>query len=283
MFRFLTLAFGLLLWSAQARTETLRPLFYVVEKDGQTAHLLGTIHHGVNHSELPAPIRAAAAAAASVVIETDLIRAQPLMAAAFPPGAPGSLRDQLNETEWTRFETALRALSAQTADPAAFMATIDRLHPVIANLYFGLASLPPTREPMDAILLRDALAAGKPLQYFEEPESQVELLAQTQNLAGLRRALNLAEGEMLAQVEALVRAYRAGDAERMLEVFRAQMSEEDYRLVLRDRNERWMEKFDAIFAHPGAEFIAVGAGHLIGPDSLVIALRARGYAVTPAR
>ncbi|MBX3018182.1 MAG: TraB/GumN family protein [Bdellovibrionaceae bacterium] len=83
---FFVLFLGLLLSVSETRSETLRPFFYRIEKDGKVAHLLGTIHSGVNYSELPSSLREIAKASASLVIETDLIKAQPLTDAAYRSG-----------------------------------------------------------------------------------------------------------------------------------------------------------------------------------------------------
>jgi hypothetical protein len=47
-----------------------------------------------------------------------------------------------------------------------------------------------------------------------------------------------------------------------------------------DRNRRWLEPIREALAGTGTHFIAVGAGHLTGPDGLPELLRAEGLTVT---
>lgn len=46
------------------------------------------------------------------------------------------------------------------------------------------------------------------------------------------------------------------------------------------RNEAWLRRLPEIFAD-GSALVVVGAGHLVGPDGLIVRLRAAGYDVTP--
>jgi len=45
------------------------------------------------------------------------------------------------------------------------------------------------------------------------------------------------------------------------------------------RNERWVNAITAMIKGSGVKFIAVGAGHLAGPDSVQNALKRRGVRV----
>lgn len=56
-------------------------------------------------------------------------------------------------------------------------------------------------------------------------------------------------------------------------------SREAYDALLVNRNARWIPKIEAMLDSPGTVFIAVGAGHLAGPDSVIEMLRTEGYEV----
>ena len=49
--------------------------------------------------------------------------------------------------------------------------------------------------------------------------------------------------------------------------------------LLADRNARWASVIVRRMARPGRVFVAVGAGHLVGPGSVVELLRKRGLKV----
>jgi uncharacterized protein YbaP (TraB family) len=49
-----------------------------------------------------------------------------------------------------------------------------------------------------------------------------------------------------------------------------------YRIMFTERNARWADWVAARMRTPGTVFVAVGAGHLAGPDSLLVRLAQRG-------
>mgnify|MGYP000306409678 CR=1 FL=1 len=52
-----------------------------------------------------------------------------------------------------------------------------------------------------------------------------------------------------------------------------------YQSLLVKRNQAWVPQIEAMLEQPGSVFIAVGAGHLAGPDSVIVMLRDKGYTV----
>jgi uncharacterized protein YbaP (TraB family) len=57
------------------------------------------------------------------------------------------------------------------------------------------------------------------------------------------------------------------------------LGDEAYEAILVRRNARWVPQIEAMLDRPGQIFIAVGAGHLAGPDSVITMLRQRGHTV----
>ena len=53
-----------------------------------------------------------------------------------------------------------------------------------------------------------------------------------------------------------------------------------YKLMLVERNQRWLPQLERLFASPGVELVVVGSAHLTGPDGLISQLIARGYRVS---
>ena len=49
-----------------------------------------------------------------------------------------------------------------------------------------------------------------------------------------------------------------------------------YRMMFTERNERWADWIRARLQTPGTVFVAVGAGHLAGKDSVLVKLAERG-------
>ena len=73
-------------------------------------------------------------------------------------------------------------------------------------------------------------------------------------------------------------AWKRGDQRvfvQMLDQLKA-ASPETYRMMFTERNERWADWIRARMQTPGTVFVAVGAGHLAGSDSLLVRLAERG-------
>jgi uncharacterized protein YbaP (TraB family) len=73
-------------------------------------------------------------------------------------------------------------------------------------------------------------------------------------------------------------AWKRGDQSvfvRMLDQLRTN-SPDTYRMMFTDRNGRWADWIAARMQTPGTVFVAVGAGHLAGKDSLLVRLAQKG-------
>ena len=55
----------------------------------------------------------------------------------------------------------------------------------------------------------------------------------------------------------------------------------DIDALLKNRNEDWASKIEVMLKGSGVSFIAVGAGHLVGPDSVQNRLALRGISAMP--
>jgi uncharacterized protein YbaP (TraB family) len=84
-----------------------------------------------------------------------------------------------------------------------------------------------------------------------------------------------------ADMAKLTDLWQAGDVDGIARDFDAEMRATPLlrERLLVARNKRWADWIAGIMARPGKVFIAVGAGHLGGPDGLLAQLRARGLAV----
>jgi uncharacterized protein len=102
-------------------------------------------------------------------------------------------------------------------------------------------------------------------------EQEIEFLAVS--MRQIRETPQLL-GEMLA-------AYRTGDIAGMQKTLNAAMDEVPSvrKRILHDRHERWLPQIQKMLAEGRSTFVCVGAAHLVGPDSVVAMLRARGVKV----
>ncbi len=150
-----------------------------------------------------------------------------------------------------------------------------------------------TREPLDAVIFNAAKAA----EGLETPEEQVAGLdsltraEQTHLLASTLDLLDKYRKEGLDPVEQLLAPYVDGDALRLYAAVRESYDPSnpvDAKVVKRlfdDRNVRFAQRIDARLRREEGKSIvvAIGAGHLIGPGSVVELLGKKGWKLERVR
>ncbi len=137
---------------------------------------------------------------------------------------------------------------------------------------------------VEHVLEVEAQNAGKTRRYFETSEQQLNFFATLPmdvEIGFLRATLK----EILQNSEdtdAMNKAWARG-VTKTLEGYLDEMTKEAgpeiYAALIRDRNKAWAEEIDTMMKGKGKIFIAVGAAHLLGPDSVPALLRAKGYKV----
>jgi uncharacterized protein len=136
---------------------------------------------------------------------------------------------------------------------------------------------------LDKHFYDQAKADGKATQGLETAEYQISRLdgmtmEQQEHL--LAESLKELDDEK-ANMKKLVDAWRSGDAPTVEKIVLSDLKAEPvlYQRLLVERNRNWMPKIEALFARPKHALVVVGAAHLVGPDGLLAALRAKGYTV----
>lgn len=136
---------------------------------------------------------------------------------------------------------------------------------------------------VEPTLTARAKAANKPVIGLETPEFQLRLfdgLSETD-----QRALLDATVDDLStardDTNALIAYWQAGETEALGNDLDKQLRATPAlsKILLADRNARWADWIATALQRPGKVFIAVGAGHLAGPDSLIVMLRRKGLTV----
>ena len=143
----------------------------------------------------------------------------------------------------------------------------------------------------DMVLRHAAEAEGKEVEGLETLQLQIDMFNRMpiapaplrtaaapaprvgQPVAGGRQMESLSNA--MADMQA---AWKRGDQSvfaGMLEQLKT-TSPDAYRMMFTERNERWADWIRARMQMPGTVFVAVGAGHLAGKDSLLVRLAERG-------
>lgn len=284
--------------SAGSGCSTIRkPFYYEIQRDGQTHHALGTIHLGVESSDLPGFVR------------EDFERSRTFVSEITPDFFKNGKLRQKDKGWYARdFEDRIRKrrrlsekLSAaawgklkpivEAKLPADSRALADFLPPALA---YGIAFSEPSDEQvevtrgeyyalrdgrLDFELYADSIKAGQ-FQIALDDSAQVNACLETLEIDALEEALTLGRQPTMTRLMNLVRAYRAGDETELLASgSRATAPATASSCLLEDRNRHWAQAFEHMDSSRGPYFVAVGARHLVGPGNLLKMLEARGYSV----
>ncbi|MGB3497510.1 MAG: TraB/GumN family protein [Rhodanobacter lindaniclasticus] len=265
---------------------TAKPALWVVKDADTTIYLFGTVHLLPNDTDWRYPaLDQALAASDSLTIELtddDPVRMQALVLQyGLDPGHP--LSGKLSAAE-----NATLAKAAQTVGVPGGVNTLQMMRPWLAGLTLAVAPLLKAgMDPahgVDKLLKAQMQAAGKPVDGLETAEQQIRFLADLPadvELEFLRSTLrDVDKGS--TELTTLIDAWKNGDVAtiaRIEDEDLVQHAPELYQRLLVQRNQAWATKITAMLQKPGTFFIAVGAAHLAGPDSVQEQVETRGTSV----
>jgi uncharacterized protein YbaP (TraB family) len=134
----------------------------------------------------------------------------------------------------------------------------------------------------DMVLRRAAEASGKPVAGLESFEFQLNMFSRIpqQPTPSVRTAQDVSSvGNLAIVMGQLQAAWNRGDPEiftTMLDQMRTN-SPESYNVMFTQRNSNWANWIARRLQKPGTVFVAVGTGHLAGPDSIQAKLTQLGF------
>ena len=168
---------------------------------------------------------------------------------------------------------------------------MDVFRPWLAALTLSVAPLTAAgydpQSGVELTLKARADAAGKPIHGFETIDKQVRILAgmsESDQLAFLASTLDSYE-DATVELDRMVGAWATGDVALLEEIAVDEMQSESpalYEALLVRRNTDWANQIQTMLEGSGTLFIAVGAAHLAGDDSVQEILEDRGVNVEVA-
>jgi uncharacterized protein YbaP (TraB family) len=260
-----------------------RPALWAVKDADTTIYLFGTVHLLPNDADWhDATLDRAVADSQALYIELTDDAPGNMMALVLRYGldAAHPLSSQLDADEQQR----LRTVATEAGVPGGMQA-LNVMRPWLAALTLTTAPLLKAgldpEHGVDKQLKAQMSAAGKQVFGLETAEQQMRFLAdmpQEVQLDFLRSAMRDAD-KGPTQLPRLIDAWKDGDVAtiaRLEDEDMRQTAPELYQRLLVQRNEAWATKIAALLQHPGTVFIAVGAAHLAGPDSVQAQLHKLG-------
>jgi uncharacterized protein YbaP (TraB family) len=140
--------------------------------------------------------------------------------------------------------------------------------------------LGPSEDNPEAVLAGKAKEAGKGMMYFETADQQIGYLSsapEAAQLVQLRQAIDEAAGgkDEYGPIET---GWLAGDVAAIAANVEQARKEDpaSYDVVFRQRNVRFAARIEEMLQGHGTVFVAIGAGHFAGPESVIALLEKQG-------
>lgn len=264
------------------------PALWVVRDADSTLYLFGSVHVLRPTTGWASPrVEAAFDSASDIWFEIsnpdDQAAIMPLIQQhGLSPETP--LSSRLTPEENAELDAAAQAMGASAAQ-------LQPMKPWLAALSLSVAPLIKAgydpKSGVELVLKARAEAAGKPIHGFETIDKQIGILAGLPDdvqLVFLRETLKDYENAA-TKLDEMVEAWARGDVATLDRVTITEMKEASpalYQAILVDRNTDWANQIQTLLEGSGTAFIAVGAAHLTGDDSVQANLQKRGVTVEAA-
>lgn len=264
-----------------------RPALFVVRDADSAIYLFGTIHVRRPGSDWGGQAaHAALAESGEVWTEIDIdpdaaARSQAVIMRLGMAPADQPLSSHLSDAENRRLDTLLAQLHVPRA-------VIEPMQPWFAGITLSIIPMMQAGyDPnvgVDQMIDRAAEAAGKRMRAFETLEQQLSFMAGLSREAQREMLLDAVDqgGKGAEEFDGMSAAWETGDLD-TLEALVVEDTRKNYPelygVLIRDRNDAWMDVLTQELGGAGVDFIAVGAGHIVGRDGLVAQFRALGFQV----
>jgi uncharacterized protein len=274
---------GVLGTGANAALSENSPL-WVIEGDSNSIYLLGSVHV-LREADYPLPgaMQRAYEESEVVYMEIDLDDLDPAQALAFTLGKgmlplDRSLADVLGQK---RMKLALERAEAIGIDLGFF----DRFEPWVVAIGVMQAQLAKLGlDPEQGIEKHVARLAARDEKEIRGLETLGDQLGVLDGLSLERQAdflmLSLEDaGSMEEELDSLLRAWRRGDARQLARTLTEEFATfpDLYAPLIVARNRNWAGQIEALLDDEDDYLVVVGALHLVGDDSVLELLRARGF------
>lgn len=270
-----------------AATQVPQPALWAVRDADSTIYLYGTIHLRKTGASWGGPEAQRALNEAQEVwteLEIDPAKEAGMQAlvAQYGIDRERSLSSKMDPAH----RAALQAAATKIGMPVA---NFEPMRPWLASLTLTVVPMMQAGYDPNAGVDRSvnniARAAGKTMRWFETNEEQIRFFAgvsEQLQLQMLYESIDELNKGSTAMTE-LEAAWEKGDDRALAQEMVAEMAREYpelHDILLKKRNAAWADVLAREMAGSGVDFVAVGAAHLAGPDSVQSMLRARGFTVT---
>lgn len=268
--------------AATAHAAFAAPALWAVKDADTTVYLFGTMHALPSNVQwYDGAVKQAFEKSDTLVLEmvapkNEADVAPILMSLGFAQGQP-PLAERVAATERPRLDTAVK----ESGLPPT---TLNLMETWLATVTLSAGQLNrlglDPKQGVEKQLTAKAQASGKTVRGLETMAEQLgyfDRLPEADQRAYLSATLKQWP-EMKARLGQLVTQWAAGDVDALGTELNESLRETPKlaKLLITDRNAHWADWIKARMDQPGTVFVAVGAGHLTGPDSVQTMLARHG-------
>lgn len=261
------------------------PAIWVVKGPHATVYLFGTVHAlQPNHPWQSAKIEAAIKESGTLWLEIpdidDPASMQPLiMQLGMDPAH--RLSSKLTPDQVAKLNKAAAALPG--GEPL-----LEPMKPWLAGMMLSLAPvLQAGYDPNSGVefaLKPEFTKANKPVKGFETAEQQIHYFADMSDKAQVDFLTSeLDDADTAAdKLKEMIAAWYAGDLAKLDELNNSDFRDKYpdlFQILVLKRNQNFATQIQEMLKGDGVSFVAVGAGHLVGKDSVPAMLEKLGYKV----
>jgi uncharacterized protein YbaP (TraB family) len=275
-----TLAALALLFAPAVQAQAVKdadPALWVVKDADTTIYLFGTVHvlkPGL--SWFDEAVKAAFDKSDELVLEMlepDTATMQGLIMKTAVNAEGPTLTEKLPADKREAYAKAMTDVGV----PAA---ALDRFDPWFAAVTLSLAGLPKLgydpESGAERTLSVAAKAANKQIVGLETAEQQLGYFDNLPEPLQVKFLVSTVDDypKMAAELDKMIASWSAGDPETLGKTMNEELADtpELAKVLLADRNARWADWIEQRLQKPGTVFVAVGAGHLAGAESVQVQL-----------
>lgn len=250
---------------------------------GHTSYVLGTMHTaGTEVIDTLAGLDGALECATVVygeVSSSDMALTPEAMACAIAP-SDSTLQRLLSPAA---LDSVCRYVSTFGVDGARTLEALGKMKPAMLDAFLEVRRAGASTDmAMDIALQHRAASMGKEVRALETAEQQMRMLMGTpvsEQMEALMESVRAPEAAQVAS-DSLVAAYRCQDLEAIGRLLARGMREAYAERMVYARNRAWAAVLVPEMRCRSV-LVAVGAGHLVGPEGLLAMLRSAGFDVSP--
>lgn len=286
LFAYLCIFFNLAYAQEDLQVKGRKTFLWSIETGKNTVYLLGSLHILKNDSfPLGVEIEDAYIDSKKIVLETDLdsinnpeFQAKMITLGLYPEGQ--TLAQNVSRETYRLLEKKLVAVGLPVAHFNRFRPWVSAL--ALTFMEFQRLGFDPSYG-IDTHFFNKAKKDGKEIIVLETMDYQLGLftkMGKAEQESFLRQALKDLE-VIDTMASEMVSSWKTGDVDKLNSIIKSSFKAHPgiYNRFIIQRNKRWISRIEDLMRQDENVLVIVGAGHLVGTESILELLKKKGYKI----